>query len=581
MTMRSIHARLAQGFSVVLLTSALAGVAASAAETAAAPAVSSASAAAPAAAAATPAAAPAIAEAPKLSGLVLINDPKKVAKGSLKAKGVQVNGLPLLDQSDDFKERLRSYLGQPFSEDVRAKIVNDVVLFYRSQGRAVVDVSTPPQELTGGVLQVLVLEGKVGKVHVDGARWFDSKYVAKQIRAQAGQDLKSDDLAKDLDWINRNPFRQVDLVYAKGSELGQTDLVLRETDAFPLRAYTGFEDSGTDLTGNDRLLAGVNWGNVLGVDGQLNYQFMTDPAFLYFKAHSVTYVQPLPWRHTLTLLGSYATTHGKVPAPFDLGGYNWQTSARYEVPLPDGGSNYRQTLTGGFDYKRANNSLAFGGVTAYGTTADTAQFSLAYGSTLKDIWGGTTFRATLFYSPGELTPQDTNEVYNQSRAGSSANYTYGKVEINRTTGLPYDFMLMTMLTGQLTDANLLASEQLGFGGYDTIRGYDTRVVNADEGFIFSNELRTPPFSLLSLLRLKNAPPDKLQFLGFVDYGGATNMHLLPGEEKTHYLLGVGPGLRYTVSTHLSVRADYGWQLLKSSAYGPNSMRWNVGVVLSY
>ncbi|NNN07232.1 MAG: ShlB/FhaC/HecB family hemolysin secretion/activation protein [Elusimicrobia bacterium] len=516
----------------------------------------------------------------KLVGMILVADPKDVAgSGAPTAAGVQIKGIPLLERSR-MKKKLGKYLGKPLTQAVRAQILSDIVLFYREHGRPVVSVTTPPQEITGGVLQVLVQEGKVGAIRVDGARWFDSKSIAHQIRISSGQAINANDLNEDLDWINRNPFRQVDLVYVKGSELGTTDLVLRETDRFPLRVYTGYEDSGDYLTGNNRVLAGVNWGNVFGLDGQLDYQYMADPQFLYFKAHTLTYTQPLPWRHTLTLIGSYATTRGDVPQPFNLGGFNWQASARYEIPLKKWGS-YREGFDLGFDYKRADNNLAFGGQSVYGGTVDTVQWSLGYNADLKDALGATTMHATVVYSPGGLTPLDTNEAYNSARSGAAANYTYEKIDLSRTTGLPFDFTLVDLFTGQLSDANLIASEQLGFGGYDTIRGYDTRVVNADQGFIFSNEIRTPPISPLSLLNWKNLPTDSLQFIGFVDYGLAADKHLLLGEPATTQLLGVGPGLRYALASRLTVRADYGWRLLNVPSDRANAMRWHVGVVLSY
>jgi hemolysin activation/secretion protein len=152
--------------------------------------------------------------------------------------------------------------------------------------------------------------------------------------------------------------------------------------------------------------------------------------------------------------------------------------------------------------------------------------------------------------------------------------------VNRTTGLPYDFMLVTQFTYQRSDTNLLASEQLGFGGYDTIRGYDTRVVNGDQGYIISNELRTPPMSVLSLFRVKGGN-DKFQFLGFYDYGSSSSRDLLQGEQLRTVLAGIGPGARYAISTHLSFRADYGWQLRNAQGQRLYASRSHLGVTLSF
>ena len=534
------------------------------------------------AAAAVPAAAPSQTPVVRLSGLLVVGDPREVlGSGTPVVKGVEIR-VPFLDRGD-LKARLQAFLGQPLTEAARKGIVADIVRFYRAQGRPMVDVSLPPQEITGGVLQVVVLQGKVGRIRVEGSRWFDSKYVAGQLRAQPGQDIDARELGNDLDWLNRNPFRQVDLVYAKGSELGQSDLVLREVDHFPVRFYGGYEDSGTPVTGENRLLAGVNWGNVLGLDGQMNYQYLADPAFKWFRAHSGSFIQPLPWRHIVTVFGSYTDTHGNVSAPFDLRGFGYQASLRYEVPLPKllpANLSYQHSVAAGFDFKRANNNLAFGGTQVFGAMTDNLQWNLGYNASLKDPFGETSLRATLFLSPGHWTANDEDAVYSLSRSGAKARYAYGNVELDRTTGLPWDFMLVNRFTLQRSDVNLLASEQMGFGGYDTIRGYDTRVVNSDQGYIFSIELRTPPVSFLPRLGLKKLK-DRLQLLGFFDYGSGGDRSLLAGEQGETVLAGIGSGVRYAISSHFSLRADYGWQLHNAEAARLYASRSHIGLVLSY
>jgi hemolysin activation/secretion protein len=521
--------------------------------------------------------------APVLTGLLVLSDPKAVlAEGTPAVKGVEVRGIEVLDTAG-FKALLAARLGARLTDENRAGIVEEIVRFLRGQARAVADVSLPPQEITGGVLQVLVLQGKVGEVRVEGGRWFSPGAMAGQIGAQSGQDIDARKLLGDIDWLNRNPFRQVNLVYAKGAEFGQTDLVLQEIERFPLRVFAGYDDSGTPVTGNERLTAGLTWGSVFGGDGQLNYQYTADPGLKWFRAHSASLIQPLPWRHTMTVFGSYADTHGNLPQPFDLKGFNWQAGLRYEVPLPKLSSarlSYQEAVVAGFDFKRSNSNLAFGGEQVFGTLTDGVQWTLGYNSSLKDPWGSVELRATLACGPGRWTANDTDAAYQQSRAGARSRYTYGKLEANRTTGLPFDFTLVTQLIYQKTDSNLLATEQLGFGGYDTIRGYDTRVVNGDQGYIVTNELRAPPLGVLSRLRLKGLD-DKLQFLGFFDYGYADNRDLLPGEAPHTILAGAGPGVRYAVSTYLSLRADYGWQLHNAQGQRPYSSRSHLGLTVSY
>lgn len=496
----------------------------------------------------------------KLVGIALVRDVNAVERGGLEGiRGVRVTGIPLLDRPD-FKARMSRYLDRPLTRGDRGRLVADIALYFRKRGQPFVDVSVIPQDVTGGVLQILVLQAKIGRIRVLGNKWFRAERTAAGMRSKPGDDLDVDLIGDDLDWLNRNPFRQVDLVYVKGTEFGRANLLLKQVDRFPVRVYGGFDDSGTRQTQNERLSVGADWGDVLGGDGVASYQFLTSPDFRSFRAHSASLSQPLPWRHVATVFGSYADLKAKLPEPFDLGGYNWQTSARYEVPLPAVRS-WRHSLTAGFDYKRTNNNLTFGGVSVFAAATDVAQWLLAYGARLVDALGETTLRATGVMSPGGLTPNNTTRAFLTARAGSTSRYAYGKGELSRTTRLPGGFALVNLVTVQQADANLLPSEQLGFGGFDTVRGYDTRVYNADSGWLTTAELRTPGLRALSASKRFENLQDRWQLLAFVDYGAGRNRDRLPGEAGETKLLGAGPGLRYTISTHLSVRADYGWQLL--------------------
>ncbi len=517
----------------------------------------------------------------KLTGLVLVKDVESVVKeGLVNVRGVQIQGIPLLDNSET-KSMLSKYLGQPLTKGGRVKILDEIALYCRKHGQPFVDVSILPQDVTDGVLQILVLQAKVGSVRVMGNKNFSAEQIAGMMRSKSGDQLDVNSITEDLDWLNRNPFRQVDLVYVKGAEFGQANLLLKQTDQFPLRVYAGFDDSGTRQTQNQRLSLGGDWGNVLGGDGVLSYQFITSPDRRAFRAHSASYTQPLPWRHVLTVFGTYADLKAILPQPFDLGGYNWQASVRYEVPLR-GTASYKHSLTAGFDYKQSNNNLTFGGVSVFAVATDIAQGSLGYSARLKDNWGETTLRATGVFSPGGFTAHNSNAAFQASRADSRARYIYGKAELSRTTNLPAGFVLVNLLTLQQSDGNLLPSEQLGFGGYDNLRGYDTRVFNSDSGYLTTAEVRAPAFRGLSVIPKLESFPDKWQGLVFVDYGAGSNHTRLQGERADTKLLSFGPGFRYTVSKYVSFRADYGWQLLNQAEFSrPYASRAHLGLVVRY
>jgi len=546
---------------------------------------------------------------PWLRGIIIVKTKDEIeTSGVAPMRGLEVRNIPFLDNAD-FQDVVAPYLGRQLTIGTLKNLERDIILYCRSRNRPLVDVILPEQTVQNDVIQLWFLEGKVGKVSVQriGKEWFKDELIRDQVRLRPGDSVDSQRLLSDLDWINRNPFRQVDAEFKQGARLGQSDVVLLSREQLPLRLYTGYEDSGTKLTGEDRILAGFNWGNAFGLDHQLNYQYMTDTDFEFVQAHSGSYLIPLPWRHTLTVFGSYVDAKAdlkSLSSSFGQHGFDYQLSFRYSIPLPAPGK-YRHEVTLGYDHKVSNNNLLFGGAAVIRTEPAVDQFELGYSGLLPSSNGQTSFGFESFLSPGDLTHNNTDDAFTLLRPGARADYEYVRFNLERDTRLKRDFSWILRITGQFVSDRLLPSEELGVGGYDTVRGYDERTANGDEGWIVSNELRTPPISLLRFAPLHwglgpnptgsagaapAAPepgtlgyPDELQLLTFCDYGTAHVTDAQPGEDRNVELASAGVGLRYVINRYLSVRLDYGWQLLpvNVSSVSSKDSRGDVAVLLSY
>jgi hemolysin activation/secretion protein len=538
---------------------------------------------------------------PKLEGVVIVKSETEVkTEGVPVSPGLHVMGIPLL-QGEDFKAVVAPYIGQPLSENGLRDLQDDIILYCRSKNRPLIDVILPEQQLENGMLQIWFLEGTVGEVRVNNpmTKWFKDEFIRKQVRVKPGEGVDSVKLTKDIEWLNQNPFRSVDVRFQQGKDVGQSDLVLEVQDRIPVRVYVGYEDTGTRFTGEKRFVTGLNWGNAWGLDHQFNYQYTADTDFDLVSAHSASYFIPLPWRHTITIFGSYVdakTDFGNFAPGTESDGTSWQVSGRYGVPLPDL-VTYRHEVAGGFDFKRADNSLEFIGGSSTNlplssSDADVAQFVVAYTGQMADKWGLTSVALEGFYSPGDLTKNNTDEDLGGDpngapdeqqglRPGAQANYVYGRMTAERHTLLPLEFSWFFRGVGQLASERLVPSEQLGGGGYRTVRGYDERVANGDYGFILNNELRTPRLLLGNLLQGTGyASGDYFQALVFFDYARLYYVDQLP-EEIEYELMSFGGGLRYSMSSHLAVRFDYGVPLKNKDINRRENGRVHLGIVASF
>lgn len=511
---------------------------------------------------------------PVLHGLVFKTKAKQISEKMVKSKGISVTADGIMDQAN-FKAMLAPYLGKPVSMQSLAMVRKKVILYYRKEGVPFVDVSLPPQDVTNGVIQFLVEEGKLGEVKVSGNKYFTTKYIKKNIKLRAGDRIKSDSLLADVDWVNQNPFLEVKPVFTEGSKDLTSDIILRAYDQRPWSFYLGYQDSGNNLTGKNRFQLGANWGNAFKLGHQINYQLTAAEKFGELNAHSVSYVIPLDWRHKLTFFGSYTDTSVE-DSTFALDGNSWDLGVRYSIPLGRK-DNYSHEYYLGLDYKDSRNALEFGFIPASATETRLLQFITGYNA---NYTKGDTF--TSFDASFTLGLDGNSDDFNASRAGANPNYVYLRLNANHHRKLPKGFHYSASITAQVSSARLLSSEQISAGGYATVRGYDEREFNfTDSGIVLRNELHFPAFNLIDTKIYK----DKWKFLVFADYAlvsahGDQVSRANGTTSDSATMLSVGPGLRYSVNENFSLRLDYGFQLIDAGSNQSNG-RIHIGTTYRF
>ena len=514
-----------------------------------------------------------------LRGLVFLTDRAALRAEGRDATGVVADNLPVL-QTPEFEDIARRYLGRPVTLRLLNELSRDLVLHYRRNDRPVVDVLVPEQNIHNGVVQVLVLEGRLGQVKAEGNLHFSTEQLVRQVRLAPGEPIGGSALLADVSWLNQNPFRQVDLVFARGAQPGQTDVILRTRDRRPVRFFAGYEDSGNDATGDSRLIAGMNLGNAFGRDHQFNYQLTAAPDFSSLVAHSASYVLPLESsRRVLTVFGSHATSEPELPGGvFSLDGTSWQASARLAFAPISRNVNLTHQFTLGADFKRSNNNLEFGGFQVFANSTEIAQLVAGYNFTHNRPGVTLSGNAQLVWSPGGLTSGNESGRFRAARAMARADYAYLQFSLERRARLAGEWSLLNRFSGQVSSANLLGSEQLGLGGYINLRGYEEREANGDHGAVLVNELHLPPMTVGQFGRANG----RLDPFAFLDAGVAASRDRLPGEPGSLTLASTGVGLNYSLGPTAQLRVAYGWQLRDSEVSdGRRNHRGHIGLVIAY
>jgi hemolysin activation/secretion protein len=553
-----------------------------------------------------------------LKGLVLISNIDDLRRDGISDTGIVVRDLPMLDDPV-VQNRLAAFLGKKVTQDSLREIDQIIITWYRDKQYPFVDVLAPAgQDITNGVVQVLVSETRRGKVTARGNKWFSSDFLISQVRLEPGDRINIQNLETDKNWINQNPFRLVNIVANRSDTPGETDLVVDTVEEkFPVRAYVGYSNDGQVALGHDRWSFGFTWGNALWHDDQFSYQITTSDDFWHsrekfagktdipsFTGQTFSYELALPWRDKVTFYGSYLQSSPLLGPDIGLAGTDATAGIRYTRKLPST-RKFDEQFQVGYEFKTSNDNLEFGGFQVSNTTSEVDQFFLEYDATLRDDYGQTDLTNSFVFSPGGLTGLNNNAVFAAQTCGNpctngtapSANYFYDHVVITRITGLPKGQDLanslgwfggvtsVTKLIGQVSSGNLIPSEQLGAGGVETVRGYDERAANGSEGIVLSQEFRTPTFSLARLFAdtdTNSAWNDTTQLGIFYDYGSLSNNKTAAGSPVSTELDSWGLGFHLLSGPDQNVRIDldYGFQLRKLPGEGNTSQFGTVSVILA-
>tara|TARA_R110002096_G_scaffold238581_17_gene430213 strand:+ start:515 stop:2206 length:1692 start_codon:yes stop_codon:yes gene_type:complete len=512
-----------------------------------------------------------------IHGITLIGHPDLASKDT----PPNVKGVEVLDEElvapESVLTALEPFIGGPLSVKTIQDLSQTTVKAYREADMPVVDVGFPEQNVSTGVLQLVVVVGKAGEITVEGNQHFKDRIYLRSFRTQTGDVLRQSVVLEDLKYLNRSRYRQVRANYTPGEDFGEADVVLEAEERFPFSAYAGYEDTGNELIGIDRLLFGLEWGNVFGWDHSLAYQYTTVTEFDGLHGHAWIYRIPIPrWRHEFRVLGAYVTSDASFQAAgetLNTGGQSVQITPAYIIPLPDL-FGYEQELSAAFDFKSTNNDLEFGGAQVIDSTAEVSQFSLGQTLTKTTKLGRQLISNRLVWSPGELSNHNSDDAFQELRGLGSADYFYWSGEFTQVIDLPQGFTFVGDLEAQLSTQNLLPSETLVLGGATSVRGFEQNITRADQGLILNLELYSPVIRPLEMVGIDQAN-DRFRAFAFFDYATASNVNLLPGEGDGIHLGGAGLGLDYQLFQHLSLRAAHAWQVSQSGFEDDQNARWHL------
>jgi hemolysin activation/secretion protein len=441
---------------------------------------------------------------------------------------------------------------------------------YANKGYSAVQVILPEQELDRGEVHFKVVEAKIGKVVVEGNKFFNEANIRASIPAlKTGVSPNVHEIAQSLKVANENPAKQSTALLRGGAEEGTVDAVIRITDEKPVKYSLTLDNTGTAETGTFRLGFGFQHANLWNRDHVLSAQYVISPheaenphtVRLWpnprVDIYGMSYRIPLYGSgNTLDLSAGYSNVRsGQVAGAFGLfnvAGAGAILGMRYNINLPKQGElDHRVSL--GIDWRGYDNRTTIaGGNQAVLPDVTVHPISATYSGLYR-----TAVSETSFYFGGYKNLPGGNDgdtkVFDAFRPGAVPGYTVWRFGIGHNQAFGDDWQGRFSMSGQTTRNRLISGEQFGIGGADSIRGFLEREVSNDSGVRYSVEAYTPDFGG----KLPWVSGFRARSVFFYDWGRVKRFNPLPGEINQQGLASFGLGVRVSHGTNFSFRLDYG------------------------
>lgn len=406
------------------------------------------------------------------------------------------------------------YVGQEVSLQKLNTMVAEINKIYEDKGYLTCRAVLPPQTIKEGIVHINLVEGRTGKLIIEGNKSTGSKYIKNRLRLTEGEINNIHTLNKDMLRFNGTNDVQLRIFMQAGEEAGTTDYVITAYEPKQHNFTVYSDNAGSDSSGLWR--GGLFYTNK-SLTGNRDQLMLSGIFSKGTKSGSFAYTTPVGRSGTkLGVQYSANSVHiidGELE-PMNVRGHSTAYGVSLTQPLIVT-ENIKTDVA--LEYSRQNSQTDFLGIHWVDDTISgyTASFSMMnYG------------RSSVIYQKHGYRFGDWENI-----DGGSKNF--GKYQFNGLYQKLYagGQMLSGRLDAQFSGTDYLPSaEQFYIGGAYSVRGYKESLLGGDHGWSASVEYAVPIAKATSLFT-------------FFDYGAVYGDSAF----DDHILAGTGIGIKATIA----------------------------------
>jgi hemolysin activation/secretion protein len=475
----------------------------------------------------------------------------------LVVKGFRITGNTLFPDTV-LLPTVQEFVGKEQTIDGLNDAATKVRAYYRERGYFLSQAYLPQQEIKDGVVEIAVIEARLGKVAVDfkeGTRYSES--LIKGIvdaHLKEGELITETGLETPLLLLNDFPNAIVTSEIRPSQTVGAADITVRVSDAPGLiSGSVDLDNYGNRFTGSWRLGVTANLSNPLALGDQLSYRgFTTDQQMGFYR---LAYVVPVGYWGTRVGV-SYATFHYELGKDFSAlrahGVGSVQTLFAFHPVIRTRSSNLIVQFA--YEAKRLNDRVDAQAriedrkivATKVGVVGDMRDGFLGGGL---NSYGYTITEGNVQIGPEAILQSDLL-LGDQATVGRFAKHNY---EFRRLQKVTDAVSMLLALNGQVGSRPLSSAERFSLGGAGGVRAYPTGEASGDSGYVFQGELR------YIVPGVKVGTGD-ITVSAFWDQGWVqVNKNLLAGTANERNLSGYGIGASLGRDSDFILRATAAWR----------------------
>jgi hemolysin activation/secretion protein len=459
-------------------------------------------------------------------------------------KALRISGATIFPEAE-LQALVREYVGREVGIAELGDAIGRITGFYSDRGYPLATAYLPAQDITGGVVEILVLEGRYGSIHLLNRARIDDSAAAHYVESLQGQVVEGATLERKILLLQELPGSAPGrAILSPGQAIGETDLRIELEPGKTIGGAIELDNYGSYFTGAARLSGQLDLYSPLRLGDWLSVR--ATKGFSGLEYARAAYELPLGG-DGFKLGAAYSHVDyrlGKSFSALDASGDADTVSLHASYPLI---RSRRHNLYGKLIAERKDLQDRVNATSTVSDRSSTTGTLALNGDYFDSLGRGGASAYFLTYTGGTLridTP--AIKVIDDATARTSGSFNRWNAGYVRLQGLTERASLYVSVFAQKAGKNLDSSEKMFLGGIGGVRAYPQGEAPGDSGYVASAELRYA-FNFAAL-------PGAWQASAFLDSGEVKiNEDPFIAASNRRRLSGGGLGLEWTQPGDFIVR----------------------------